>query len=729
MTLLLAAPAAPLDEHQVLILLVQLLLLVGLARLMGGLMKQLGQPSVVGELLAGVVLGPSIFGRFLPTEYAWVWTDEPVVASVVFGLAWLGVIMLLVVIGYETDLAIIRRFSKAAVLVSAGSLAIPLAAGATLAILAPADFRGPGHPLGVFAGFFGLALAVSALPVVAKILLDLGFLRRDFGQITLAAGMTMDSIGWLLLAGLSGVARDSRFDLGALGRSVAGLVIFLLLAATVGRWFLDQVYRRILGSGASSAAALTITLLAAVAGAAVTQWLELEAILGAFIVGILLATTRHQLPDARHTLETITAAWFAPIFFAFSGLRVDLGALATAEAAAWTVGIIVVAILAKVLGTYLGARLGGISHREGLALGAGLSALGAMGIVVALVGLNVGVLSETGYTVLVLAAIVTSLVSPILLRRSVRGMVAPEAEQARLERESLLERSVLLSANRILLPTRGGMNSTFAAELVSVVFADAEVDVLVIDVVNGSWLRRWLFRLTKPHRGSSSGPGDVVHALRSVNHRVIRQVGREPADIIVEETGLGYNMLVLGASAGADESAVFSSVTDQVLAGSRIPSVIVKFPVGEVVPDTLPKRILVPVTARASTRAAEEFAYSVASAAEGSVLALHVVNRPNEQPGMLPDAKLVEDGQRVAAEMLADATSLGSRLGVRVETLVRVADNAEHSIVELANSGAFDMLVLGTATRPLTNRPFFGHRVSYILENAKIPVVVVSLPE
>ncbi|MDH3540195.1 MAG: cation:proton antiporter, partial [Acidimicrobiia bacterium] len=364
LTLIAAAESssAPLDEHQVLLLLIQLLALVGLARLLGGLMKRIGQPSVVGELLAGVVLGPSLFGKIAPAAYEWVFTDEPVVTSTVFGFAWLGVIMLLVVIGFETDLAIIRRFAKAAIFVSAGSLLIPLATGVTMGLLAPESFRGEGADPGIFAGFFALALAVSALPVVAKILLDLGFLRRNFGQITLAAGMTMDSVGWLLLAALAGISRENRLDLPNLARSIGGLALFLILAATVGRWGIDQTLKRIMASGSSTAAALTITLLAAITGAMVTQALELEAILGAFIVGILLATTRHQVVSVRDSIENLTAAFFAPIFFAFSGLRVDIGALASAEAALWAFGVVVVAILAKVGGTYIGARLGGLDR-------------------------------------------------------------------------------------------------------------------------------------------------------------------------------------------------------------------------------------------------------------------------------------------------------------------------------------------------------------------------------
>ncbi len=720
-----AEVAPPLDEHQVLVFLIQLALLVGVARILGGVMKLINQPPVVGELIAGVLLGPSVFGTIAPNSFDFVFVDEPVVNSAVFGIAWLGVIMLLVVIGFETDLAIINRFRRAALSVSAGSLLIPLGVGATLALLAPPAFRGEAGSDAVFAAIFGLALAVSALPVVAKILQDLGLLRRNFGQITLAAGMTMDSIGWLLLAALAGIARESRFDIGALGRSVGGLVLFLLIVATVGRWLIDQLYRRSMAqSGSSVTAGLTITLIAAIIGASVTQYLELEAILGAFIVGILLSTTRHQVPAVRETLETVTTAFFAPVFFAFSGLRVDLTALRSTEALLWTVGVILAALAAKVVGTYFGARLGGLGHREGLALGAGLSALGAMGIVVALVGLNTGVLSETGYTVLVLAAIVTSIVSPALLRIVVRGWEAPKEERERLDRESLRDASVILGTRRILLPTRGGLNSQFAAQLVERVFDEIEVTVMTVDVKEGWHLPRWL---TRRRQGSSAGADGVIDVLEVASTRQLAKTARDPVDVIAAESALGYDMLVVGASGTESDTGMFSTVTDRILGRVSLASIVVRFPDDATIPDRLPTRILVPVTGGLPTRAAEEFAYSVAGD-EGEVMALHVVNLPEGQ-GMIVEEHRLADAQRAGTELLADAATLGGRLGVRVDTRLVVASNPEQEIVEMANSGDFDLLVLGVASRALSNRPFFGHRVSYIVENAQLPIVIVSMPD
>ncbi|MGD2042911.1 MAG: cation:proton antiporter [Acidimicrobiia bacterium] len=713
---------APLSEHEVLVFLVQLALLVGVARIFGWLMKSVGQPAVVGELLAGVVLGPTLFGRIAPDAFDWVF-GEATVTSVIFGISWLGVILLLVVIGFETDLGIIARFRTAALSVSAGALLIPLATAATLAFFVPDSFVGAG-PDGsgvdraVFAGFLALALSVSALPVVAKILQDMGYLRRNFGQVTLAAGMTMDAVGWLVLAALSGIALDG-FQPDRLAISFGGLVVFLLAAFTVIRWVIDRLFRFVMSRGSSITAALSITLVAALIGGSITQALNIEAILGAYIVGIIVAGLRHQLPQVRSILETMTAALLAPVFFAFSGLRVDIGLLDTSSVIAWTIILIVAAILAKITGTVIGGFFAGVRGREALALGSGLSALGAMGVVVAIIGLNLGVVSETGYTVMVLAAVVTSVVAPQLLKLVVKGWDIPHEEAERLKEEQVKESSEILRSRRILLPTRGGANSAYAAQLVSAVFPDAEITVLVVDLAKPGLFRRFMRKV----EGEPGDPADVLAHLDEA--RVVRRLARDPAAAIARESALGYDMVVLGATESGEGT--FSSVIDRVLAMIEVPSIVVRMPEGRQVADKLPSRILVPVAATRSTRAAEEFAYSLSKAANGRTFALHVVNRPEGQGVMREDAA-VEDSLMAGQELVGTAAEFGNRLGVSVETGVRVAPNAEEEIVAFGNSGAFDLLVIGASTRSLTNRPFYGHRVSFMLSQSELPVAVVSLP-
>ncbi|MGB7860635.1 MAG: cation:proton antiporter [Acidimicrobiia bacterium] len=708
--------SAPLSEHEVLIFLVQLILLVGVARVFGWVMKSVGQPPVVGELLAGIVLGPTIFGRFAPETFDWVFAEGSV-TSVMFGLAWLGVIMLLIVIGFETDLAIIARYRGAALSVAAGALLVPFAAAAGAAFAVPDSFVGEGVDRAVFAGFLALALSVAALPVVAKILQDLGYLRRNFGQVTLAAGMTMDAVGWLVLAALSGIALDG-FRPDRLLISFLGLLVLLALGFTLIRWLLDKLFRYVMARGSSVTAAVSITLVAALIGGAITQALNLEAILGAYIVGILVAGLRHQLPQVRSLLETFTAAFFAPIFFAFSGLRVDVGLLNTPTVIAWTAALIVLAIAAKIVGTVAGGFFAGVRGREALALGSGLSALGAMGIVVAIVGLNLGVVSETGYTVMVLAAIMTSVIAPLLLKLVVRNWEIPEDEARRLEEEELRESSEILGARRVLIPTRGGANSRYAALLVAEVFTKAEMTVLVVDLAKpGLWRR--IFRHVE---GESGDPDDVL--ARVPGARTIRRLARDPAAAIAREAALGYDLVVMGATESGEGT--FNSVIDRVLARIDVPSIVVRFPADQEIADVLPTRILVPVAATRSTRAAEEFAYSLAASTRGNTFALHVVNRPEGQ-GVLLESQTVDDSLRAGQEMVGAAAAFGERLGVQVATGVRVAPNAEEEIVEFANSGAFDLLIIGASTRALTDRPFYGHRVSYILAESNLPVAVVGL--
>ncbi|HJR92933.1 MAG TPA: cation:proton antiporter [Acidimicrobiia bacterium] len=716
--------AAPLDEHEVLVFLIQILLLVGVARLLGALARRLGQPPVVGELLAGVVLGPSLFGVLLPDAHRWVFAAEPVVNSAIFGLAWLGVVFLLVVMGYETDLGIIARFRKVALAVAAGSLLLPMAATGALGFALADRFSGLADPPPwVFAMFFALALSVSALPVVGKILSDLGLLRRNFGQITLAAAMAKDAVGWLILAVLSGVAAGG-IELDRVIVSFGGLALFVVLIFTLGRRFMDSMFKYVLSRGSNVTAGVSIAVVAALAGGVVTQALHVEAILGAYLVGLTLARTRHQLPPVRDRLEMITGAFFAPVFFAVSGLRVDITALADAETALWTLAAIVLAVTAKVVGSVISGRMAGVGSGEAVALGTGLSPLGVMGVVVAIIGLNSGIIDEAAYTILLLAAVITSLMAPVMLTWAVGRWDPPPEEADRLERESLRETAEILGASRILLPTRGGLNSVYAAQLVAAVFPDAEVTVFTVEVPEQRGWRRW----ARPRNGTKSAdPDSIVEALGDTPSRVVEKVNPDPAEAIMAESRLGYDLLVVGATRTDERMPILATVVERVLRVTRISTMIVQFPDDDVVPTALPQRVLVPVTASRSSRAAEEFGYSLSLVTGGSAVALHVVDRPDGEGVFFPGDG-VDQGLRAADDLLVAATEFGDRLGARVDSEARVAPNAEKEILDFARRGEIDLIVLGTSSRPVTDRPFFGHRVSYMVENSSVPVVVVALP-
>ncbi len=208
------ATLSSLGEHQLLVFWVQLAVLVCTARLLGGLMRRIGQPAVIGELAAGLLLGPSVFGKVWPSGFHWFLPDDPMSGAAIVAVGWIGAALLLVVTGFETDLQLIRRFGRAAAFVGTGSLVVPFAGGLAVGFALPEEFFGHGTTRLVFALFIATALSISSLPVIAKILSELHLMRRNFGQINLAAGMANDTVGWLLLGVISGLAASGKVSVG-----------------------------------------------------------------------------------------------------------------------------------------------------------------------------------------------------------------------------------------------------------------------------------------------------------------------------------------------------------------------------------------------------------------------------------------------------------------------------------------------------------------------------------
>ena len=326
--LLAEAPAdgiiKPLGHHELLLLLLQLALLLAVSRGLGEFMRRISLPPVVGELLAGVLLGPSLFGLVLPGVYGQVFPKSQIQADLLSVVSWLGVLFLLVVTGLETDLNLIIRKGRTALTISLGGIVVPFVTGMGLGWVLPDDFLAQPNQRLIFSLFIATAMSISAVPVIAKVLMDLRLIRRDIGQVTLAAGMTDDTIGWILLSVVSGLASSGKFDLGTVLRSVSGAVLFLGIAFTLGRTIVDKILRWVDDTVGGVTASLSVVLVLSLAAAALTHSLGIEAALGAFVIGILAGQSRRFSRDAGHTLETITAGFLAPIFFAAAGLKVNL---------------------------------------------------------------------------------------------------------------------------------------------------------------------------------------------------------------------------------------------------------------------------------------------------------------------------------------------------------------------------------------------------------------------
>ncbi|MEX2324861.1 MAG: cation:proton antiporter, partial [Nitriliruptoraceae bacterium] len=391
----------PVGEHELLLFWIQLVVLLGAARALGLLAQRFGQPRVVGELSAGVLIGPSVAGRLFPETMAWIFPGGPVESALILAVAWLGIALLLVVTGFETDLGLLRRLGRPVVGLSTGSLVVPLIFGFALGWVMPATLWGASANRLGFAMFIGVAISISALPVIAKIMTEMGLMRRNVGQLTIAAGMINDLVGWMLLGVVVGVFTAGTVNLTALSITVASVVVFLVLGLTVGQRFADVVLRKARSAGGYGSA-LTATLLIAFVFGAITQGLGVEAVLGALVAGIILGRSRYQRNDVKRTIEVLSNAIFAPIFFATAGLYVDLSALLTPTGATWAAIVLAVGTAAKLIGSFVGGRISGMTNTESLAAGIGLNARGAMEIVLATIGLTLGALNDASYAMIVL---------------------------------------------------------------------------------------------------------------------------------------------------------------------------------------------------------------------------------------------------------------------------------------------------------------------------------------
>ncbi|MBW3578502.1 MAG: cation:proton antiporter [Actinobacteria bacterium] len=703
----------PVGEHELLLFWVQLAVLLATARGLGALAQRVGQPPVVGELAAGLVLGPSILGRLAPGLAQRLFPGGEIESALVLAIAWLGIVLLLAVTGFETDLRLLRRLGRQSAGVALGSLIVPLALGLALGLVMPDTYVGDGAGRTIFAMFIAVALSISALPVVAKILQDMRLMRRNFGQITVAAGMVNDLVGWLLLGVLIGVVHTGGFEPRPLAVAITGITVFVALAMTAGQRVVDAGLRRARRGGNGFAGSFTVTILVVLVSGAITHAIGMEAVIGAFVAGVVLGRSRFLPRDVQHAIEHMSTTTFAPIFFATAGLYVDLGTLASWRNASAAVAVLAVAAVAKLGGSYVGGRISRLSPMESLAAGIGLNARGAMEIVLAAIGLRLAVLNESSYTAVVLMAMVTSMAAPPLLRPVLRRMQATPEEAERLEREELLAASIIANARHALLPTRGGDNSVVAGRMLDLVLQpDAHVTVFTVDHPDEdeAEMARRRARAATVRDRFGERPVDA--------RRVVSRDGAAAA--ILEEAGLGYDLLAVGLNEGFRGTHELSGELQQLLAGTRIPVLLVRRssprPSAGGGPDDL-ARILVPVTGTLIGRAAEEIAYVLASNVDATVDALHVVSRIDRR-----------GTRRLAAHQLRRARTLAERFGGAASAQARAGPVAYEEILAAANERDVDLIVLGAQVRSHDGRPFLGHGTEYLLEHAHPPVAVVVFP-
>jgi Kef-type K+ transport system membrane component KefB len=433
--MVLAANFAPLPQvsaHELLVFLLEAGVLLATALVLGRLATKLKLPAIAGELLAGVLLGPTLLGHLTPGGWHWLFPSSAGQTHMIDGLGQVGLLLLVGLTGAQLDLKQARRRGATATKVSLGGLLVPLAIGIAAGFVLPGVLLSGTTTRPTFAVFLGVAMCVSAIPVIAKTLMDMKLMHRDVGQLTLTAGMVTDAVGWFLLSVVSAMAVGGVHG-WRVALTIGFLVGFVVVAAVLGRPLVRWLFT-LAGRSADSGPSVATAVVVILAGAAITQSLGLEAVFGAFVAGTLIGApgmSQVVSPTRLASLRTFVMWVGAPIFLATAGLRMDLTALGHRTVLLSALVVLVVAVIGKFAGAYLGGRLSRLPRRECLALGAGMNARGVVEVVVALAGLRLGVLTPATYTIIVLVAVVTSLMAPPLLRRAMAGIDDTAEERLR----------------------------------------------------------------------------------------------------------------------------------------------------------------------------------------------------------------------------------------------------------------------------------------------------------
>jgi Kef-type K+ transport system membrane component KefB len=393
-------------------LLIQLGVMLIAGRIFAEIARKFNQPAVIGEILAGILIGPTILGTIDPATFQSLFPTPSGAGTVLSGLVQIAVVMLLFIAGLEVDLQIVMQQGKQAISTSFFGLIIPFAIGFIFPYYFP-EFFGIADTSErlTFALFMGTAMAISALPVIVRILMDLNLFKSRMGLLVVASAMVDDVVGWMIFSViLAMIGQGSDMPLW---KTALLTLSFAALMLTVGRGLLNRFLPWVNRNLAWPGGVLSLSLALCFLAAAFTEYIGIHAIFGAFIIGVALGDSEHFSERAKEIVHQFINNIFAPLFFVSIGLRVnfftnfDLGL---------TLIILAIAFLGKIAGAGIGTRLGGFTWRESFAAGFGLNARGAMEIILGIIALENGLIGEKVFVSLVIMALITSMTSGPLMK-------------------------------------------------------------------------------------------------------------------------------------------------------------------------------------------------------------------------------------------------------------------------------------------------------------------------
>src|SRR5258708_21216866 len=402
---------AHLSTHDVMTMFMALATLLGCAKLAAEFMQKIGQPPILGEISVGIFLGPTVLGHYRPHLYDVLFPTSGPMPIVLDTVTTLGVVCFVVSAGFEIDVRSIFRQGKSALVVSMFGVAFPLGGGFLGAEVFPRYMgaESGANPL-IFALFVGTALSISALPVIAKILMDLNLLRTEMGTVIISSAMFDDLVGWILFSFVLGMLHPPAG--GSIVDGVKHTIILVLLfvggTLTLGRWLIDKILPVLQAHTTWPGGVLGFIFTLTMAGAAFTEYAGIHAVFGAFVIGIAVGESAHLRKRTSEHIHQIVTNVFAPFFFASIGLRTNFVSNFNLGLTATVIGV---ACVGKLLGAGWEARLGGMDRTSSLAVGLAMNARGAMEIILGILALQAGLIPGNMFVAIVVVAFVTSLIS------------------------------------------------------------------------------------------------------------------------------------------------------------------------------------------------------------------------------------------------------------------------------------------------------------------------------
>ena len=698
------------------IFILEVILLLVAGRGLGELMVRVGQPAIMGQLLAGILLGPSLFGLLLPGAQKFAFPSAPEQQAMINAVSQLGILMLLLLTGMETDLKLVRKVGRAATAISATGIFMPFALGFALGQFLPESILPQGHGRLIPSLFLGTALSISSVKIVATIIREMNFMRRDVGQVIVASAIIEDTIGWIIIAITFGIAGHGSLDLKTLGLQVGGVAAFLIFSFTLGRRIVFLLIRWANDTFRSEFPVITMILVIMGVMAEMTQLLGVHTVLGAFVAGILIGESPILTEHVENQLRGLITALFMPVFFGLAGLTADLTILKDWHLALLTGGLVLIASLGKFTGAFIGGRIGGLKFKQSVAVGSAMNARGSTEVIVASIGLGMGALSQNMYTMIVTMAVITTMIMPPMLRRALNALPLGDDEKKRVEREALDEKGFVTKLERLLLAVDDSRSGKFAARLAGLIAGAKGMPITIVRLGGGEEPKDGASRQVKDGARKSQAVAQSDEAETDPEKVPITSRVEKAADenAVAEEARKGFDIMLIGLRQTHDAEGNFGAEVTRLTKDFTGALALLATPKEASLPALNGRlRVLVPVNGTPAARNAAEVAFAVARPLDARVTTLYVT-----QQGVTARTRAQEEA------VLKDIAELGERYDVAPRTALHSTGAADIAILKRAQ-GTFDLIVMGVSRRPGDDL-FFGNTANTVLTKWKGPILFVA---